>query len=230
MVFDSKYKYRMPELDSSFPKINCEPLDIYALKNSFLVAIENVIIFGSPKFTKNEILLEENSYIKIQPTFYTYWKNALDAIGAKLASNDYNDIIDEIIVTYLTFKIIWKYQNRVVFFQILNHSENKTILAIDEIDFYNIYRGICELFFKPFCIPAFIHYTFKVCTETLSLKEISKINNIQDALILVKKLNLVENNFSDLYLAAENILRFHSQIVVYKSFLKKSFKPYKYNS
>jgi len=58
------------ELDSIFPALRfTEPIDIFPLKNYFLVAFPNFIAFGSTEFSNFSLSFSENSYIKIQHYF-----------------------------------------------------------------------------------------------------------------------------------------------------------------
>jgi len=213
----------MIEPDSYFPKIDCEPIDVYVMKNSVLAAFPNAIILGHPLVIHNKLVFDENAYIKIQPTYYKDWKTSINAIGTKIGLIDYQKVNREIIVQYLTYEITWKCENELFYIEIIGHKDNKTKIVVDVAEFYKIINGFCELFFKPLCLPAFVHYAFKVCSQTQSLSQIKEIKNIQSALVMVKKLDLGENDFHNLFIVAENILRFHSQLILYKEFLKKNF-------
>jgi len=214
------------ELDSLFPKINSEPIDIFPLKNYFLVAYPNFLVLGTPIVNNLQITFLENSYIKLNPCYYKDWKISFDKIAKEIANSDLSKNINnpEVIVEYFTFSITWILDNKHFIIKLNNHLQNKTQIILDVIEFYNVYNGICALFFKPMCLPPFIIFMFKVIIDTKPLLIIKRVKNIQNALQFVKKLNLFEDDYPKTILAAENVLRFQNELILHKQFCDKAFK------
>jgi len=209
------------DIDSIFPAIRSEPIDVYPLKNYFLVAYPNFLVLGQPKWSKSLLSFDENSYIKIHPCFYADWKNCFKIIESKIAKNEF--YADETtIVDYPTFEVILLVKNETFFLQIHKHANNKTSIQLSLLEYNNLCNGISALFFKPFCLPTIVNFTIKCCVETRSLLQIKKINNTKEAVRFVEELDLFGNDFDKIYLAAESIIRFHSDIILQKKMYKNT--------
>jgi len=209
------------DLDALFPQINTNPLDTYPLKNYFIAAYPNFLVLGKPNVVNFKFTFEENLYLKLQPSFYDLWKETFDKIGNKIASNNLGDVEDTPLINYLSFQISWKIKDLTIIFEIKNHNLNKTEIIVDVIEFDKIYKGFCFLLFKPYCLPPFICFTFKLIIEIKPLKQIKCLKNIKDAISLVEEMDLFLNDDSKVYLAAENILRFLSEIILQKKMFTK---------
>jgi len=211
------------DLDSLFPAIYInEPIDLYPMKNYFLVAVPNFIVLGTPQFYGNSVTFCENSYIKIQPSYYSEWKNFLLNSFKIVGSNDLNDKDDTSLVDYETFKISWNLKDKIFHIQIKDHEKNQTSITVDIIELQNIYSGICALFFKPLCLPNYVVFAFKVCEETQSLLKIRRVKYIKDAVKLIKNMDVFENDYSKILLTAEHVLRFQNELIIYKKLCNKS--------
>jgi len=211
------------DIDSYFPALQSEPIDVYPLKNCFLVAYPNFLVLGHPKWSKSLLSFEENSYIKIHPCFYAEWKKCFKIIESKIAKNEfYPD--ETIIVDYPTFEVNLLVKQEVFFLQINKHANNKTSIQLSFVEYSHLCNGISALFFKPFCLSSIVNFTIKCCVETLSLLQIKNIKNIKEAVSLVQELNLFENDFDKIYIGAESLIRFHSDIILQKKMEKNTIK------
>jgi len=210
------------ELDSQFPNVNSEPIDICSLKNYFLVAYPNFLLLGTPSYSDFKLTFKENSYIKIQPCYYLDWKKSLDSFANKFLNQIDDDDEETVIVNYETFNLSAKFQNKNIIIQINNHPKNKTFFIIDTVEYSQINSAICALFFKPFCFASYVLLTFETIIEVQSLNAIKKVKCLKEAINLVKNMNLFEDE-SKIIVVANNILRYHSKIILHKEFCKNKF-------
>jgi len=149
--------------DDDFPKINCDPCDVFSLKSGFLSAYPNTLVLGYPIIVnQTKFTLQENSYIKIEPDSYGYWCTFFNKFGRIITKQKKKDHFPQSIEVYKykNFRIVCEIKNVNCYeLKVVGHQQNKFTFLFDSIIYNKLCVGFIELYFKPFCLPVYVNNT-----------------------------------------------------------------------
>jgi len=200
-----------------FPSLS-EPLDSFALKDSFIAAYPNFLVIGcvfiNNKEGDTETVFLKNSYFKIPTYFFKELYEQLTNIGKFLLYDKQPESNTITIFDTDAYEFQWTIEQNVVQLKIENHLQNKTQLQVDLVQFYFLVNGFKELFFKPFCLKYFITYSFYCLCEQKNKADIERLVSIKEA---VETTSVLQLNFKkeELLLVSENIIRYKNELILY---------------